>query len=72
MFSEITFYPVFGVPLIIYGGLLTLSCLVLTAAIPLLNAKGIRLIPIRWHMTLAKITILLALMHGLFGFLAYV
>jgi hypothetical protein len=72
MFEEITYYLIFGIPLILYLGILTLLAILFTAAIAVMNKKGIRTIPIHWHPVCAACAILLALVHGLLGILAYI
>ena len=71
MFQDITYFPVFGKPLIMYLGILTLLAFLFTASIPVMNKKGIRAIPFRWHPLCAGCAILLALVHGVLGMLAY-
>jgi hypothetical protein len=71
MLEQITFYNIFGVPLIAYGGMLALVCLLFTAAVPILNQKGINKIPMKWHFIMAKATLALALIHGTLGILAF-
>ena len=70
MFQEITYYLIFGKPLILYLGILTLLAILFTAAIAIMNKKGLRVIPIRWHPVCAACAILSALGHGLLGILA--
>jgi hypothetical protein len=71
MFQEITYFLIFGKPLIMYLGILTLLVILVTAAIAVMNKNGIRIIPFRWHPVCAGLAILLALVHGLLGMLAY-
>jgi hypothetical protein len=71
MFQEITYFLIFGKPLIMYLGILTLLVILVTAAIAVMNKNGIRIIPFRWHPVCAGLAILLALVHGLLGVLAY-
>nr|WP_320162120.1 hypothetical protein [uncultured Methanoregula sp.] len=71
MFAEITYAPVFGKPLILYLGVLTLTGFLLTASIAILNRRGIHTIPFKWHMRCAALSIGLALVHGTLGMLAY-
>ncbi|MEM0360668.1 MAG: hypothetical protein QXK06_05020 [Candidatus Diapherotrites archaeon] len=71
MFNEITFYPVLGLPLIVYGGILTFLCFLFTAFIAVMNSKGNTVIAPKWHPRMAKISILLAIVHGGLGLLAY-
>jgi hypothetical protein len=71
MFRNITYFLIFGKPLIMYGGILTLSSFLFTALIGFLNYHGIRKIPFKWHPVMAAISITLAIIHGLLGILAY-
>lgn len=71
MLQEISYHLIFGKPLLFYLGVLTLAALLITAAVPLLNRHGIRLVPFAWHPRLAGGTIALALLHGALGVLAY-
>lgn len=71
MFQEITYYLIFGKPLIMYLGILTLLAILFTASIAVMTMKGIRTIPLRWHTRCAACAIVLALVHGLLGMLAY-
>jgi hypothetical protein len=71
MFVEITYFPIFGKPFIMYLGILTLLAILITASVAVMNKKGIRIIPFRWHPVCAGCAILLALVHGLLGMLAY-
>lgn len=57
----------FSIPLVAYGGALTFLLLLSTALIGFLNFKGISIIPFKWHPILAITTILIALMHAVFG-----
>ncbi len=62
---------IFGKPLIMYLGIITLCSFLFTALIGFLNLKGIQKIPFKWHPVMAGISITLALIHGLLGILAY-
>jgi hypothetical protein len=55
-----------------YIGILTLAGFLLTASIPVLNKKGIRIIPFSWHPRCAALAICLAIIHGALGVLAYI
>ena len=72
MFSEISYYLILGKPVILYLGILTLLALLLTASIPVLNRRGVRVIAMKWHPYCAAATVLLALIHGALGVLAYI
>lgn len=71
MLVDIAYYSIFGRPLIMYVGVLTLSFLFLTATISALNRRGIRVIPFKWHPRMAKITLILAAIHGTLGLSIY-
>ncbi|NMC35975.1 hypothetical protein GYA49_02920 [Candidatus Beckwithbacteria bacterium] len=67
MLTQITFFLILGKPLIMYLGIITLLLLILTASIPTLQKKGIKFLPFKYHSTLARITIGLAIVHGVLG-----
>lgn len=71
MLTNITYYYLGGLPLIAYLGMLTLICFLFTTYIAVMNKKGNNKIPLVWHFRLAKISIALAVLHGLFGLLSY-
>ena len=71
MLQNITYFPILGKPLILYLGFLVLLSFVFTASIAALNKKGIHKIPFVWHLRMAKISFILAIIHGLLAFLAY-
>ena len=54
-----------------YLGILTLIAFLLTASIAVMNLKGIHTIPFKWHPRCAIFAIVLALVHGILGVLAY-
>ena len=71
MFQEITYYLIFGIPFIVYLGIFTIIMFIITALLAFLKRKGKIKISINWHYKLAYISIILALIHGLLGLLAY-
>lgn len=71
MFEAVTYTLIFGKPLILYLGILTLLSFLATATVGILNMKGITTIPFVWHPRLAVFSICLALIHGALGVLAY-
>jgi hypothetical protein len=71
MLQEISYFLIFGKPLIMYLGIVTLLAFLLTASIAVLNKKGIRTIPFRYHPRCAILAISLAVIHGIFGILAF-
>ena len=71
MFQEFTYYLIFGIPFVVYLGVLTIFMFFITALIAILNRKTKRKISVKWHFRFAYISIILALIHGIFGILAY-
>ncbi len=67
MIFEIAIYPIFGRPLVLYFGILTLLLLVSTAYLGHAINKGKISISIKWHMILAGSTVAFALIHAIFG-----
>jgi len=55
---------IFGLPLYFYLGIVTLISLILTAVFGWFYIKGKYGVQLSWHMNLAKITILVAFIHG--------
>ena len=71
MLESVTYYMIFGKPLILYGGVATLLSLLVTAAVSTMNKRGIHVISFKWHSRMAALTVFLALVHGTLGILAY-
>ena len=72
MLTEISYYQINGRPLIFYLGLLTITSLLITASLGFIHFKGYARFPFIWHPVMAGISIILALIHGVLGFLAYI
>jgi hypothetical protein len=53
---------IFGLPIALYFGIATFISLIVTATTGLLVLKGYK-IPFKWHMRMAAITIMFALIH---------
>lgn len=60
MISEIANLMIVGMPLALHLCILTLVLLVSTAAIPILNQNRKKKIPLKYHIWLARITVVLA------------
>jgi hypothetical protein len=71
MLQEFSYYPVFGRPVILYLGLITICLFLATALIPLLSQRGVMKIPLSWHARMAFLSICFALVHGVLGAAAY-
>lgn len=72
MFEEITYLPIFGLPLIMYGGIATVLLLIATALVGYLTYTGKAKLPFSWHIWLAATTLVSGLGHATFALLAYV
>lgn len=72
MLEQITFYPLFGKPFIMYLGILTLTGFLVTAAVAVANRYGIHTVPFIWHPRLAAIFIACAMIHGTLGVLMFI
>jgi len=70
MFTDISYYLIFGKPLIMYLGIIVLLSFLITASIPILRKRGIA-IPYEYHPLMAKISIALAIVHAILGITAY-
>lgn len=67
MINTLALTTVFGLPMVVYGGILTLLLLLTTATVAYLHSMGKSPIPFKWHPRLAILTIIVAIMHGIFG-----
>jgi len=71
MLQEISYYLIFGRPLILYLGIITFFSFLVTASIPALSRRGVVKIPISWHVRMAGFSIVLGLLHGALGIAVY-
>jgi hypothetical protein len=71
MIKTLILFPIFGKPLIMYGGIITFLFLFSAALIPILNKKGVTKIPFIWHSRLATVFLILGLIHALLGILLF-
>lgn len=71
MLQNITYFLIFGKPLIMYLGITTLLFFLITATLGYGIVKGIGKIPFKFHMIAADISIVLALIHAVLGILIY-
>jgi hypothetical protein len=72
MFQEITYYMFFGIPFIVYLGIVTIFMFILTAILALLKRKGKLKYSIQWHYRLAYISIILGIIHSVLGISIYI
>jgi len=71
MLEGITYYAIFGKPLIMYLGIAVLASFLFTASIAIMAKKGMHFINFKWHPRMAMVSILLAALHGILGILAF-
>jgi len=71
MISEIANSPLLGKPLIMYAGILTLLFFLTTAYIGMRVLKPKRGIPFKYHLFMARASIVIALVHAAFGLSLY-
>jgi hypothetical protein len=71
MLQNITYFLIFGKPLIMYLGIITFLSFLMTALLGALIIKSGGKIPFNWHMNMAKLSILLAIIHAVLGILLY-
>ncbi len=62
----------FGLPLVAWLGIITYIFLLAAGAVQVLTRKKIKRFPLSVHVTLARITIILATIHFIFGISAYI
>lgn len=70
--QDITYYSILGIPFIVHLGIITLVVFIVTALLPLLKKWKIAKVHVKWHIRLAIIAIILAIIHGILGFLMYI
>jgi len=71
MILHIAYFLIFGKPLIFYTGIITILCFLFTALIGYLNLHGNHTIPFRIHPWMALTSLILGLLHALFGLSIY-
>lgn len=62
---------IYGLPLFFYLGIATFVSLITTAVLGMLVLKGKYNIPFSWHLNMARVTIVIAIIHATFVMLAY-
>ena len=71
MLTDIAYLSFLGLPLVAWTGILTLLLILFTATIGFLNYKGNHIIPFKWHLWIAALTIGIAFIHIIFILSAY-
>ena len=72
MLQNISYYQIFGLPFILYLGIITIGLFLITAILAILKRKGKLKMSIQWHYRLAYISIIFGIIHGILGILIYV
>ena len=70
--NNITYFPILGLPLTVYIGIITLTLFLFAALVASMVRRGDNRINFKWHSRLAKIGIIFAIIHAALGILAYV
>ncbi|HII95402.1 MAG TPA: hypothetical protein HA367_06690 [Candidatus Methanofastidiosum sp.] len=70
MLNQISYYPILGYPFILYLGIMALILFLIAVSISTVF-KGKIKSHFKTHRTIAIISIVIALIHGLMGILAY-
>ncbi|MBW2972713.1 hypothetical protein KY359_06785 [Candidatus Woesearchaeota archaeon] len=70
VFNSFSYFRILGLSVVVWLGMLALLCLLFTATISVLNKKGNHKIPMKWHPIMARVTIVLALLHFILAMLA--
>ncbi len=71
MLKNIAMFIILGKPLFLVFGILAFITFLATASIPIINQKSWAKIPFPWHPRLAKITLVLAVIHAILAFTAF-
>ncbi|RQD80161.1 MAG: hypothetical protein D5R99_05985 [Methanocalculus sp. MSAO_Arc1] len=71
MLQTIAYTQVFGLSLLAVLGILLLVSLLTTASIAVLKRSGKIKVPFTWHFWMARLTIMIALVHGILGLSPY-
>jgi uncharacterized membrane protein len=70
--EQITFLPIFGIPLITYLGVITFTLFLITAVVGYMIVKGKTKLPFKWHVRLAILALVFASIHGTLGIATYI
>jgi hypothetical protein len=66
--KSIAMFSIFGKPIVVYGGILTLCLFLFTAYISISNRKGDHRIGFAWHSKMAIVALIVACIHAIFAF----
>lgn len=73
MINQIALYTIFGLPIVVYGGILTLLAFLFTAFIGFTNYKHLaHHLPFAWHIIVFIASLIIALIHMFFALSIYI
>ncbi len=72
MFEDLSYALIGGLPVIVYLGVLTLILAVIAMSIGGLHIRRKIKLSVKWHFWFAYLAIIVGLIHGVLGLLAYV
>jgi hypothetical protein len=67
MIKEIATFTILGLPVVVYGGMVTLTAFAVTAYIGYTNKIGKGKISFKWHPRMVIISFIIALIHAFFA-----
>lgn len=68
MIHQIVLITFLGLPLVVYGGIITFLSFLFTATIGFTNYRNIRFVSFKWHPIMVVISFILAIIHMIFAF----
>lgn len=71
MVASIALYKIFGLPVIAYGGMFTMLLLLIAAILGTMVLKGNTKISVKCHVNLARIALILGIVHGIVGVMLF-
>jgi hypothetical protein len=64
-FLPVALITIFGIPLAFYLGAVTIIALLATATLGMLVLREGSSVPFPWHVNMARLTVVIAIIHGL-------
>ncbi|HOX60706.1 MAG TPA: hypothetical protein PLV72_01715 [Candidatus Magasanikbacteria bacterium] len=72
MLAQFAFYKILGLPVIVYGGAFTLILLLVVGFLGTMIMKGKIHVSVAWHVNLARLALVLGIIHGVIGILLFI
>ena len=71
--AAVAYTQVLGLPLVVVLGIILFISLCITASIAIMKRRGgLQKVPFTWHFWMARISILIALLHAILGISVYI